>query len=57
LNFIAGTHDNETPYQKRTAEDTLPTAALVAMTHCAVGSVKGFDEVVPYVGLVVFVEL
>ncbi|KAJ3118491.1 hypothetical protein HDU96_001310 [Phlyctochytrium bullatum] len=42
-----GTHDNETPHQKRTAEDTLPTAALVAMSNCAIGSVKGFDEVVP----------
>ncbi|KAI8845837.1 glucanotransferase domain of glycogen debranching enzyme-domain-containing protein [Chytriomyces cf. hyalinus JEL632] len=45
--FMDCTHDNETPHQKRTAEDTLPTAALVAMTACAVGSVKGFDEVVP----------
>ncbi|ORY36809.1 hypothetical protein BCR33DRAFT_758962 [Rhizoclosmatium globosum] len=45
--FMDCTHDNETPHQKRTAEDTLPTAALVAMTSCAVGSVKGYDEVVP----------
>ncbi|KAI8850092.1 amylo-alpha-1,6-glucosidase-domain-containing protein [Chytridium lagenaria] len=42
------THDNETPHQKRTAEDTLPTAALVAMANCAVGSVKGFDETRKY---------
>ncbi len=41
------THDNETPYQKRTAEDTLPNAAIVAMTNCAIGSVKGYDEIVP----------
>jgi glycogen debranching enzyme len=41
------THDNETPHQKRTAADTLPHAAIVAMTDCAVGSVKGFDEIVP----------
>ncbi|KAJ3032025.1 UNVERIFIED_CONTAM: hypothetical protein HDU68_008058 [Siphonaria sp. JEL0065] len=45
--FMDCTHDNETPHQKRTAEDTLPTAALVAMTSSAIGSVKGFDEVVP----------
>ncbi|KAJ3208826.1 hypothetical protein HDU67_006518 [Dinochytrium kinnereticum] len=45
--FMDCTHDNETPHQKRTAEDTLPTAALVAMANCAVGSVKGFDEVIP----------
>ncbi|KAJ1556212.1 hypothetical protein HK405_005002 [Cladochytrium tenue] len=31
--FMDCTHDNETPHQKRTAEDTLSTAALVAMSH------------------------
>ncbi|KAJ8327597.1 bifunctional 4-alpha-glucanotransferase/amylo-alpha-1,6-glucosidase [Batrachochytrium dendrobatidis] len=41
------THDNETPYQKRTAEDSLSNAALVTMSTCAVGSVKGYDEIVP----------
>nr|KAJ3421054.1 hypothetical protein HK105_004624 [Polyrhizophydium stewartii] len=41
------THDNETPHQKRTAEDSLPNAAVVAMAACAVGSVKGYDEIVP----------
>lgn len=45
--FMDCTHDNETPHQKRTAEDTLPNAAVVAMTSCAVGSVKGYDEIVP----------
>jgi glycogen debranching enzyme len=45
--FMDCTHDNETPHQRRTAEDTLPNAAIVAMTHCAIGSVKGFDEIVP----------
>ncbi|KAJ1547317.1 hypothetical protein HK096_003443, partial [Nowakowskiella sp. JEL0078] len=45
--FMDCTHDNETPNQKRTAEDTLPHAALVAMSNCAIGSVKGFDELVP----------
>jgi len=41
------THDNETPYQKRTAEDTLSNAAVVCMTNCACGSVRGYDEIVP----------
>ncbi|KAK9694016.1 bifunctional 4-alpha-glucanotransferase/amylo-alpha-1,6-glucosidase [Basidiobolus ranarum] len=41
------THDNETPNQKRMAEDTLPNAALVAMSSCSVGSVKGYDEIYP----------
>ncbi|KAI9353686.1 glucanotransferase domain of glycogen debranching enzyme-domain-containing protein [Obelidium mucronatum] len=39
--FMDCTHDNETPHQKRTAEDTLPTCGS------SIGSVKGFDEVVP----------
>ena len=46
--FMDCTHDNETPYQKRTAIDTLSNAALVAMSTCAVGSVKGYDEIVPF---------
>jgi glycogen debranching enzyme len=45
--FMDCTHDNETPNQKRTACDTLPHAAIVGMADCAVGSVKGFDEIVP----------
>ncbi|KAG9297134.1 hypothetical protein G9A89_019415 [Geosiphon pyriformis] len=45
--FMDCTHDNETPHQKRTAEDTLSNGALVAMSSCAVGSVKGYDEVFP----------
>ncbi|KAJ3088189.1 hypothetical protein HK102_009342 [Quaeritorhiza haematococci] len=45
--FMDCTHDNETPHQKRTAEDTLPNAAVVMMANCAVGSVKGYDELVP----------
>lgn len=46
--FMDCTHDNETPAQKRTVEDTLPNAALVAMCACAVGSVMGYDECYPY---------
>lgn len=45
--FMDCTHDNETPAQKRTVEDTLPNAALVAMCACAVGSVMGYDECYP----------
>ncbi|KAK9472217.1 glucanotransferase domain of glycogen debranching enzyme-domain-containing protein [Dipodascopsis tothii] len=45
--FMDCTHDNETPAQKRTVEDTLPTAGLVAMCACAAGSVLGFDECFP----------
>ncbi|KAF9354066.1 hypothetical protein BGX26_008122 [Mortierella sp. AD094] len=45
--FMDCTHDNETPHQKRRAEDTLSNAGLVSMTSCAIGSVKGYDEVYP----------
>ncbi|ORY82459.1 glucanotransferase domain of glycogen debranching enzyme-domain-containing protein [Protomyces lactucae-debilis] len=47
--FFDCTHDNETPVQKRSAEDTLPNAALVAMTASAIGSVFGYDEVYPHI--------
>lgn len=42
--FMDCTHDNESAAQKRTVEDTLPSAALVAMSACAIGSTVGFDE-------------
>ncbi|AAS52408.1 AEL276Cp [Eremothecium gossypii ATCC 10895] len=45
--FMDCTHDNETPYQKRTLQDTLPTAALVAFCSSAIGSVYGYDEIFP----------
>ncbi|GKZ18559.1 hypothetical protein AbraIFM66951_003440 [Aspergillus brasiliensis] len=45
--FMDCTHDNEMPAQKRTAKDTLPNGALVAMCASAVGSVIGYDEVYP----------
>ncbi|KAF9557321.1 glycoside hydrolase family 13 protein [Agrocybe pediades] len=41
------THDNESPLDKRSAEDALSTAALVAFSYCAIGSVKGFDDLYP----------
>ncbi|KAL3127434.1 glycogen debranching enzyme Gdb1p [Cryptosporidium hominis] len=46
--FFDCTHDNETPCEIRTPIDTLPTAALVASTNCALGSTRGFDEIVPH---------
>lgn len=45
--FMDCTHDNETPAQSKTVEDTLPTAALVAFCSSAVGSVFGYDETYP----------
>lgn len=45
--FMDCTHDNETPAQIRTVEDTLPTAALVAFCSSAVGTVFGYDETYP----------
>ncbi|KTW30644.1 glycogen debranching enzyme [Pneumocystis carinii B80] len=46
--FMDCTHDNEMPSQKRIAQDTLPNAALVAMCNCSIGSVMGYDEIVPH---------
>lgn len=45
--FMDCTHDNETPAQKRTVEDTLPNAALTAFCSSAIGSVYGYDEAYP----------
>lgn len=41
------THDNESPMSKRTAEDALPTGALVTFARAAVGSNRGFDDLYP----------
>lgn len=41
------THDNESPADKRTARDALPTGALVTFCWSAVGSNKGFDDLYP----------
>ncbi|CDO92168.1 unnamed protein product [Kluyveromyces dobzhanskii CBS 2104] len=46
--FMDCTHDNETPYQKRTVEDTLPNAALVGLSSSAIGTVYGYDEIYPH---------
>jgi glycogen debranching enzyme len=41
------THDNESPLDKRSAEDALSTGSLAAFSFCGVGSVKGFDDLYP----------
>ena len=41
------THDNESPLNKRSAEDALSTGALVTFAYSATGSVKGFDDLYP----------
>ena len=45
--FYDLTHDNESLLDKRSAEDALSTGALVAFSYCAIGSVKGFDDLYP----------
>jgi glycogen debranching enzyme len=45
--FYDLTHDNESPLDKRSAEDALSTGALVAFSYSATGSVKGFDDLYP----------
>ena len=46
--FMDCTHDNETPFDKRTVEDTLPNSALVAFCSCATGTTMGYDECYPH---------
>ena len=46
--FFDITHDNESLIKKRCALDALPSSALVLMSNCAVGSTRGFDELVPH---------
>lgn len=40
------THDNQTPWVKRTGEDYLPNMALVSMARLPIGSVAGYDWLV-----------
>eukprot|EP00922_Rhytidocystis_sp_ex-Travisia-forbesii_P065765 GHVS01097680.1.p1 GENE.GHVS01097680.1~~GHVS01097680.1.p1 ORF type:complete len:1836 (-),score=266.89 GHVS01097680.1:358-5865(-) len=46
--FYDCTHDNETPNERRSPQDALATAAVVCASACAVGSSRGFDEMVPH---------
>lgn len=46
--FYDQTHDNPTPFQKRTVYDYLPTAAMCEISYCACGTVRGYDEFVPH---------
>lgn len=45
--FYDLTHDNESYLDKRSAEDTLSTGALLTFSYSAIGSVKGFDDLYP----------
>lgn len=45
--FYDLTHDNESPLDKRSAEDALSTGALATFSYSAIGSVKGFDDLYP----------
>ena len=46
--FYDVTHDNPSFIDKRTVFDTLPSTALIYSSSCAVGSTRGFDELVPH---------
>jgi glycogen debranching enzyme len=46
--FYDQTHDNQPLIKSHSVYDALPTSCLICMTKSAVGSVRGFDELVPH---------
>lgn len=42
------THDNESPMVKRSVFDFLPSAGLISMSCTAIGSSRGYDELIPH---------
>lgn len=46
--FYDVTHDNECLINSRSVYDALASSSLVLMSDCAVGSTRGFDELVPH---------
>lgn len=45
---IASANNDQSILQIRSVHDLLPTAAMISMASCAVGSTRGYDEVVPH---------
>ena len=46
--FFDMTHDNESLIKKHCVYDALPSSSLILMSGCAVGSTRGYDELVPH---------